>query len=103
MEVFLYICVMTDCIIIFHINLYKIAELNTPVLTMQSVNYIGSSGSQTSIYDFIDNKLKCVGNLILSMSRITFPKLLLNSSCNVEKTDNMRPASYFGMAKLYSV
>ena len=65
----------------------NIAELKTPKLSLGSDILIGSSGSQSSISDFIENKTKSVGTLLrLSMSRISFYRELIKSIGNVQLT-----------------
>ncbi len=97
-----YFCGMSVLNNITYFN-HNIAELNTPKLSLGTDISIGSSGSQSSISDFIESKPKCVGLFFnRSMSNTFRSKLQLTSVCNV-KNHNKRPASYLGLAKLYSV
>jgi hypothetical protein len=98
MEDLLYLCVMSEYNVLKYHN-YNIAELKTPKLSLYSDRYIGSSGSQSSISDFIENKTKSVGKLIsLSMSQISFCKYL--KPVKALLSSNFRPNLNLQLPKL---
>lgn len=65
-------CMQLSSIITYFIN--NISELKTPVLSLDSCIFIGSSDSDPSISDCIEKKSKSVGKLIsLSISQSPLP------------------------------
>jgi hypothetical protein len=97
MEDFIYICTMS---VLNNLAYYNniIAELITPELSLGTDILIGSSDSHSSISDYIENKTKCVGSFILSMSQISFCKTI--SQVKALLSSNFRPNHILQLPKL---
>jgi hypothetical protein len=99
MEGIYYFCLMPSNYKIAYFK-FNIAGLVAPESSFMLLGgYIGSSNSQSSISDFIENKTKCVGKFIsLSMSQISFCKYL--KPVKALLSSNFRPNLNLQLPKL---